>query len=781
MKSDVRSDRPRWLIRSAWLLGATLLAATLLLVAAHLWPKQPLAAAVPRSTAIRARHGELLRLTLASDGQYRLWVPLEDMPPRLADAVLLYEDHWFYRHPGFNPIALARAAVNNMGSARRIGASTLSMQLARRLYSIDTRSVGGKLCQMAGALWLEARYSKHDILEAYLNLAPYGRNVEGAGAASWVYFGQPAARLTAAQVMTLAVIPQNPQARRLSRADPQRQLARDEARARLWTAWLKTHPEDAVYTGDMNASLDARGPESLPFIAPHLTDALIRQYKGDVHSTLDLKTQRTVEGMLHHYVAQNSAVGITNAAALLVEVGTNTAKVRAYVGSANYFDATIDGQVNAITAKRSPGSLLKPFVYALALDQGLLHPRTMLKDAPSSFGPFSPENFDGRFVGPIAAEDALIRSRNVPAVEVASHLSRPNLYDFLASSGVSRLNPERYYGLALTLGGGELSIEELARMYATLNNGGRLPTLECTEREPNASASPTQLLSPEASFITLSMLAKNPRPDTGQPAAPSVAWKTGTSWGFHDAWSAAVLGRYVLIVWIGNFDNSQNPAFVGIQAAAPLLFRTVDALRNQALLDEGPAARPPATVARVDVCLASGDLPNSACPQTTSTWYIPGKSPIRESTLHRRVYLDAGGRRVCQPGPGIHEQVFEFWSSDMLKLFSEAGLPRRIPPPAPECAIMSASDAHDAPQITSPLRGVTYTLRTGKSAPLALRATTDAESRAIYWFADNSFIGSASISEPLAWQPPTTGHYVLRAVDEYGGADSRDVDVALMP
>ena len=754
----------------------------------RVWPKATLGSRIARSNAITAQDGELLRLTLAADGQYRFWIDLEHMPARLSAAVLCYEDRWFYVHPGVNPIALVRAAVSTWSADRRIGGSTITMQLARRLYRLDTRSPGGKLRQIAAALWLEARYSKHDILEAYLNSAPYGRNVEGAGAASLVFFRHPLASASVPELLTLAVVPQNPKARRLYDGAPGSADALDAARRRLWTRWLSLHPDDARYSADIGSRGGGASPETLPFLAPHFTDAVLRQFQGDVHTSLRLAQQAAVERVLRSYVGEQSALGIRNAGALLLQVGPGTARVRAYVGSADYRNPEIEGQVNAVTAKRSPGSALKPFVYALALDQGRLHPRTILKDTPTSFGPFSPENFDGRFVGPIAAEDALIRSRNVPAVAVASQLTQPSLYDFLKSAGVSRLDSERHYGLALVLGGGEVSMEELGRMYATLATGGRVPGLSylaqpaTTVTAPDTRAGP-ELLSPEASFITLDMLDKNPRPDTGQPASPAVAWKTGTSWGFHDAWSVGVFGDYVLVVWIGNFDNTSNPAFVGVQAAAPLFFRIVDALRHQGLATVG-ARVAPRGVSRVDVCAASGELPNADCPQTISTWYIPGRSPIRVSDLHHRLYVDAAGHAACGPGPGIHQEVYEFWSSDLLKLFREAGMPRRIPPTAVGCGqdpLNAFHDAHDAPQIQSPLRGVVYTLQLTRLEPLSLRATLAARARSVYWFADNAFVGRSADGDSLAWLPSQPGHHLLRAVDDTGAADTRDVEVAVVP
>jgi penicillin-binding protein 1C len=274
-------------------------------------------------------------------------------------------------------------------------------------------------------------------------------------------------------------------------------------------------------------------------------------------------------------------------------------------------------------------------------------------------------------------------------------------------------------------------------------------------------------------------LKKNPRPDTGLPAAPSVAWKTGTSWGFHDAWSVAVFGRYVLVVWIGNFDNSGNPAFVGVQAAAPLLFRVVDALRSQGQDAGDIARRMPVNVARVEVCAASGDLPNAACPQTVSAWYIPGKSPIRVSNLHHIVYFDAAGRRVCGPADGVREEVYEFWTSDMLRLFREAGMPRRVAPPAPECGNVSGDtgDEREGPRIVSPMRGLVYTLRTSRLAPLSLRADAAAGTQVVYWFAGNAYLGRAPFGESLAWLPTQPGRYSLRAVDDRGVADTRDLVV----
>ena len=763
-----------------WGLVALALIATAL-IALRLLPHEPLQQRAAYSRAFYSSDGALLRLTLASDEQYRVWVPLERIDARLVEAVQLYEDRWFRWHPGFNPASLVRGAWTTWRGDSRRGGSTLTMQLARRLFHIDSRTLRGKLRQVAAAAWLEMRYSKHDILEAYLNLAPYGSNIEGVEAASLVYFGKRATGLLLPEALALAVIPQNPNRRGTElRGESAWPVALSTARERLWSAWVERHANDGTPAtrAALALPLQLRSTRQLPFAAPHAVQTLMRTLPDQPETTTSLHapTQVAVERAIRQFIAARKGAGITNAAALLVD--TSTMRVRAWVGSANFADASIDGQVNATTAKRSPGSALKPFIYGLAIDQGLLHPRTILKDAPSAFGTYSPENFDGRFEGPITARDALVRSRNVPAVAVASRLSKPTLYEFLKGAGVRQMASEQHYGLALALGGGEVSMEELATMYALLPNGGELKPLAFTAgmKPPPVTR---RLLSPEAAFITLDMLQANPRPDTGQPAFPRVAWKTGTSWGFRDAWTAGVFGRSVLIVWVGNFDGTSNAALVGVQTAAPLFFNIVDSLRSQGLDPGEPARAMPANLAKVQVCAASGDLPNDECKDLATTWFIPGKSPIKVSTLHRAVWVDdTTGRAVCG-SDHAHREVFEYWGSDMLQVFAQAGMPRRVPPAAARCGSGSAI-ADDGPQIVSPLRGAAYVLRLKGAPTLTLRANAG-RSGSVYWFADSAFVGSVAAGKDLVWTPPAAGRYTLSAVDAQGNADTRDVSVEFSP
>jgi penicillin-binding protein 1C len=657
------------------------------------------------------------------------------------------------------------------------------MQVARLIYRINSRSIGGKLRQIARAIQLELMYSKHDILEAYLNLAPYGGNIEGVGAASLIHFGKRADHLSLPELLTLAVIPQAPTLRGLSRQASPSLLA---ARERLFELWCKEHPEAREMAGLLALPLKLRGPDSLPFAAPHVAAMLLanNMHQGavlnsEIHSSIDLPLQRTLERQVQRYLAQVGRVGIHNATAMLLDY--RSMEVKAVLGSADFFNDAIAGQVNGTLAKRSPGSALKPFIYALAMDQGLIHPRSVLKDTPTNFGAFNPENFDGGFVGPITATDALIRSRNVPAVSLMARLSRPNLYDLLKNAGVSRLSSEAHYGLALALGGGEVTMEEMVTMNAMLPNRGMLQPL--SYRNKHGAAGTERLLSEEASYMVLDMLQQNLRPDGISSARTGLrtAWKTGTSWGFRDAWSVGIFGPYVLAVWVGNFDGEGNPAFIGAQAAAPLFFRMVDAVQaTQPGLAE-PDFTYPSNLIQVEVCAASGDLPNSYCPLRSKTLFIAGKSPIRVSDIHRPVTVDTrSGRQACPPYDKKHirVEVFEFWPSDIQRLFIKAGLPRRQPP-----EMLCGQEAYQAlaPTITSPLRGVEYKLRSGRleHETLPLTANASADARKIYWFINDAFVGDSLPGNALVWKPGRSGKYLVRAVDDQGRADVRELQVGL--
>ena len=783
----------RW--RLTLLIFATVIVA--LAVVRH-YPKLALSSYYTSSVAVYDARGQLLRLTLAKDDRYRLWLPLESISPEIIEAFLLQEDRWFCRHLGVNPLSLMRGGWRTYVTQEpRQGGSTITMQLARLLDrnpSRSSRTIGAKVKQTVRAVALEAMYSKREILEAYLNLVPYGANVEGVGAASLIHFGKSTRSLSLPETLTLAVIPQAPARRTLGRNLHRDQRQADGAsltgaRLRLFDRWLARYPQAASQAGLMKLALNLRTSSHLPFLAPHTVNHLVARDGGvspEIHSTLDLRLQRTLERQIHRYVERQRRIGIENATAMLIDY--RSMEVKAVVGSAGFHNAAINGQVNGTLAKRSPGSTLKPFIYALAMDQGLIHPLSVLKDAPAAFGPFSPENFDGTFIGPITARDALIRSRNIPAVGLAAKLSQPSLYDFLKRAGVSRMASEKHYGLSLALGGGDVTMEELVTMYGVLANRGVLHTLQYRKsaQERTAANDGVRLISEEASFMTLDILRSNPRPEgsiAGTRASIPVAWKTGTSWGFRDAWSAGVFGPYVLAVWIGRFDGEGNPAYVGVQAAAPLFFQIVDAIAAE---DHGltePVFRNPPNLTRVEVCAASGDLPNVHCPMKATTWFMPGKSPIRVSDVHRAVMIDTRtGRIACPPYEQgrVQQVVYEYWPSDLMRLFTQAGVPRRAPPTG-DCG--SASIGGTPPAISAPLRGAAYVMRASQPdrnvVPLA--ATAEGGVNTLYWFANDSFVTAGKPGAALPWKPAQPGRYLLRVVDEQGRADSREVVVTAAP
>lgn len=733
-------------------------------------PKPPLLDGIDFSTRVRDRNGNVLRVTLTADQKYRIWTPLKEVSPVLVDATLRFEDKYYGNHPGVNPISLARATWRLLFSrGAHAGASTITMQLARLRYHLHTRTVAGKLQQIVYALELERHYSKAQILEAYLNLAPYGRNIEGVGAASEIYFSKSAARVTSAESVALSVIPQSPTRRALVAGGENERVTNAQQR---W--YLRSTTKE---TPALTFRAEARTRRQL--IAPHFVQQVLetRTNKTEIATTLDLSLQEMLEKRMADYIAQNHERGIVNAAALLIDY--TTMEVLAQIGSSDFAKIEIQGQVDGTRRPRSPGSTLKPFVYALALDQGKIHPLTLLKDAPHTFGDYNPENFDREFLGPIRAADALARSRNVPAVTLASELSHPTFYEFLRNADVALTKPASFYGLSLPLGGAEVTMQDLVRLYATLANGGKLQPLRRFVSEPVAQH-PVRLVSPEAAFLTLDMLGQIPRP--GMTNAESnrsgpVFWKTGTSHGFRDAWSVAVFDHYVLAVWIGNFDGKRNAAFIGRTAAAPLLFQMIDNLRAREPSRPAPhLPAPELNLKRVEFCAVSGQLPTTFCPHRVEGWFIPGISPIATCDVHREILVDAStGLRVAQDDGtlSLKREVYEFWPSDLLALFERAGVPRKLPPPfLPSIDSELLSRGGHPPKINLPANEMTVSHNPSNTIPL--RAETETGVRKLYWFADKTFLGVCDAHDVLSWKP-APGVYQLTALDDHGRSASRSV------
>jgi penicillin-binding protein 1C len=693
-------------LRRAALIALPFLAAAL---AYAFCPKPPLLETTSFSTAYFDRHGTMLRLNLAEDEKFRLYATLEHMSPDLIKSTLEQEDRYFYTHPGVNPFAILRAAFETYVIRKRaMGGSTISMQVVRLRDHMNTRGVGGKIIQIAKALQLERHYSKNQILEAYLNLAPYGGNIEGAEAAALIYYHQSANRLALPQSIGLAVIPQNP-VKRFPLGKNNLEWA--EAQLRLF----ERLPESAkIYEKEMRLPQSVWKRDDLPFMAPHFVNGLGRTQNQSIETTLDFPLQKLIESRVKNWLARERGQGLDNAAVMLIHAPSM--EVRALLGSGDFFNAQTHGQVDGTQAYRSPGSTLKPFIYALGIEQGLIHPETLLADDPESFSEYKPANFDNRFIGMIPAREALVLSRNVPAIALASKLENPNFYDFLQNAGASLPEDQWHYGLSIAVGGAEVNMRTLIQLYAMLANGGVLQDLKFTKDQNTKT--PRNMLSPEAALLTLSMLER-PNPEaplfTSERSALPVYWKTGTSSGFRDAWTVGIFGPYVLAVWIGHFDGRPSPALVGVEAAAPLFFELQDAIeQKENLHDLVHPALEKLNIASLSLCNQS-KTPLTCTPDKKG-WFIPGKSPF--------IAEKADAKRL---------------------------------------------------EILSPRTGFSY-VSNDKSGPIPLEAKNLNDQEPAYWFANNTLIGEALEKSPLFWTP-NPGHHVIRLIDAQGRSASQEIKV----
>ena len=731
------------------------------------------------------REGKLLNVFLTEDEKYRIMTPLGNFPPELVQAVLLQEDKYFYGHWGVNPGAMFRAAWETyVRKSRRMGASTITMQVARLRFGLYTRNIPGKLVQTLGAVFLEICLTKEEILEAYLNLAPCGGNIEGYQAASWYYFNKNVQDLTISEILSLVVIPQNPSKRApLGDRVPREFL---DARTALFESWVLQHPEDELFRTEMD--LPPLLVNQFPRRAQHYTEFLNIQLadpRARITTTINLQYQSLCERLLASYLDKNRTWGVRNGSVLLLD--HTTMEVLAAVGSADYFNEEIDGQVNGTNSKRSPASTLKPFIYAMAIDQGLIHPEIMLKDTPVGFSEYTPDNYKSQFKGPIKAWDALVDSRNIPAVYLAANLKQPDLYSFLQTAGITGLKERDHYGLSIVLGSADLTMLELAGLYAALPNQGVKREMKFvlgqTFPETPAEIPGARILSPESAWITLRMLERNPAPESvyhRQERIP-IAYKTGTSIGFKDAWSVAVFDRYVLAVWIGNFSGEGNNVFLGRLMATPLLFNIADALESS-FGSMIPQPMPPG-VSEVEVCSVSGNIPNDNCPDRVTTWFIPGVSPINRCHIHRLIHIDTrtGYRTDETEGPHIRSEIREFWPTDLLEIFNQAGLPRFTPPPYPPEENWNTRGIQGfPPDIISPLSYTTYVIRRDESKyrELVLMAGADQDAGELFWFANSAFIGRSLPNEKILWKPGA-GDYSLSVVDSRGRSASTRVRISM--
>jgi penicillin-binding protein 1C len=566
-----RRRLPRIALRSMRAAAIAFAALSLLAVAAFsAWVRSlgppPLGETMQFSTLVVDREGRLLRAFATPDGRWRLPARVVDVDPRYLEVLLGYEDQRFRQHYGVDPLATLRALGQLARNGRIVsGGSTLTMQVARLLEPRSERSLGAKLRQMVRAVEIERVLSKDEVLGLYLNLAPFGGNLEGIRAASLVYFGHEPRRLTLGEAALLVALPQSPEARRPDRSHGAAKKARDRVLDRLLSEGILSAAEVAYAKAEPVPS--ARRP--MPMLAPHVADSMVAAAPDlRLHRvTLDAVWQKSLEELARER-ARSFGPDISVA---ILAVDNATGEVRARVGSSDYFDLRRSGQVDMTKAIRSPGSTLKPFIYGLGFEDGFIHPETLIDDRPARYGAYAPENFDLTFQGTVSVRHALQQSLNVPAVAVLDRVGASRFAARIAQAGGTLVLPKgEAPGLAMALGGVGVTLEDLVRLYAGLARGGT--TLALTERQSEIAPAPQprRLMEPVAAWYVGNVLLGSPPPENA--VGHRIAFKTGTSYGYRDAWSVGFDGRTTIGVWVGRADGAPMPGLIGRGVAAPILF-----------------------------------------------------------------------------------------------------------------------------------------------------------------------------------------------------------------
>jgi penicillin-binding protein 1C len=729
MRSPFPGNRLRRLLRRT--LWAGLTAATLLALAIGvLWVVFPYDPAVlhriPAGVTWQDRDGIPLRVRLADGGfdsapgyRYR-----ED--DWIGKAMVAAEDQRFWNHHGVDPLAVVRACGQTASAMRRVsGASTLSMQLVR-MSSPQPRTLPYKIIEAFRALQMERQLSKREILSLYLDRAPFGANVIGIEAAARRYFAKGAHDLTLAEASLLAGIPQSP-----TRCNPERH---PQAAKKRQGYVLERMAVLGMITREQLANSSTQPlrlqPNRYPFLAPHFCDMLARQPAGGA-TTLDLGLQFTIEEALAKQVPALAREGIRGAAVVVLDV--KTGGIRALVGSPDFRAPVRGAQVNAALAKRSAGSTLKPFVYAMGLDRGTHTPMRVLHDVPERFSDYDPVNFDKGHRGVVTLRDALIDSLNLPAIQVEREVGQPRFYQRLRDLGLSTLSmPAEHYGLGLVLGNAEVTLLDLTNAYACLARGGIHLPWRTTPAPPEAGE---RVFSAETSWLISDMLGGDERAldSTGTVADirfARFAWKTGTSSGFRDAWTIAYNPDYAIGVWLGNPDGRPSPALVGRKVAAPLVW---DISRRLYPDGNGPWFAQPEAVETRDVCAVSGQTPCPDCPRTIRAHAIQGVSRYETCEVHRF------GREAVWP-----QRVAEFLRSrgDADAMAGNSGL--AITSPANGSAYLWVREAHPSG---------------GQSIPLT--ATAGDPAARLHWFVNDEYIGASQSGGTLFWELRAGTHRVV--------------------
>lgn len=757
-----------------WTLASLLLVIALLWAADRIWPLP-----LPKDDLARvvlAEDGTPLWRFADANGVWRYPVQTAEVSPYYLDALLTYEDRWFYQHPGVNPLALARATWQNLTGARVVsGGSTLSMQVAR-LLDPHSRTFHGKLRQLWRTAQLEWHLSKAEILNLYLNRAPFGGTLQGVAAASWAYLGKSPAQLTHAEAALLAVLPQAPSRLRPDRHPQRAQEARDKVLRRLGE--FQVWPASAVAEALEEPLLLA--PRLEPSLAPLLARRLNRPDSPPlIRTTLDATLQRRLEDLLLGWRARLPEY--TSAAILVVE--EDSMAVRAYLGSVDINDAKRFGHVDMISALRSPGSTLKPFLYGMALDEGLIHSESLLQDVPRRYGDYRPGNFSMGFTGAVPASTALSSSLNLPAVQLLEAYGPKRFAAQMRIGGVPLALPVLAEpNLALILGGAGSRLEDLVSGYSAFARDGRSATIRL---RPDDTLKERPLLSPGSAWIVRRILSGQARPDRDPRAElvqrPALAWKTGTSYGFRDAWAIGVGPRYLIGVWIGRPDGTPVPGQFGLASAAPLMLQVHDVLTNRDSQRgiSAPVKPVPANVGVAAICWPLGQPMSRSdpnCRRQRFAWTLDNTTPPTLQALDQplsvglmeSVWVNPKGLRVDAHCPGAVLKNIALWPAPL-----EPWLPRaerrdaRLPAADPDCP-PPALAASSPLSIVGVREGDQLRLPAASQQALRLNLSALGGSGRRWWFLNGAPLGDSANQESINASFEQLGRYQLSVLDEAG-------------
>jgi len=742
----------------------------------------------PTSFVIEASNGNLLSASIASDGQWRFPVA-DSVPIKFKDCIIAFEDKRFYKHIGIDFLAMSRAMRQNLKAKSVVsGGSTLSMQVIRLSRKQD-RTIWQKLLEMFLALRLELKYSKNEIIGLYAANAPFGSNVVGLEAASWRYYGRDAKSLSWGEMATLAVLPNSPSLVHPGKNSSKLIKKRNDLLDKL--AKLK-------YIDQTTANLSKLEPVPgkplpLPQNAPHLlnrfkTERTSLNIKSTrITSTLDENIQLKVNSILKRYNNRYRANDINNISALILD--TRTGHVLSYVGNIYQPEnATLQSHVDMIKAARSPGSTLKPLLYSSMLNDGFILPHTLVPDIPTQIAGYSPQNYDLGYDGAIAADKALSRSLNIPAVKMLQQYKYERFYDKLKKLGIGTLNqPADHYGLSLILGGSEVTMWDLANTYMgmvrTLNHFNtykglynpddyKPATYIGLEKDEDQDYQRNSFLDHGSIWATFNAMEEVMRPgDEGLweqfSSSQRIAWKTGTSFGFRDAWAVGLTPNYVVCVWVGNADGEGRPGLVGIEAAAPVLF---DIFR---LLPNGKWFETPTTkLKKIKVCRQSGYKAGEYCPEPVEELVPTAGEKTVVCPFHKLIHLDKTGTyRVTDQCESVTNMQHKSWfilppAMEYYYKIKNSDY-KTLPPFKTDC---DYTGGNNAMELIYPKNNATVYIPLeldGSRGKIVLNAAHRNQESKIYWHIDDEYVATTKNYHQLAISPPP-GKHTLTLVDENG-------------